>query len=112
MKKSKRIMVFIKEPGRLPQQAEIDNDLHTMQRTVDGYIEVLMTAIPGVVLVCNEEGRIKNLPKNVVFGGVELVGTIFFSGTAGVEFADMPMKLNEFSRVFPELFIRTEVEEP
>jgi hypothetical protein len=83
------IKVIIKEPGRSPYFREIENTLESFQNIVGGYIETL-TIASDLVIVLNEEGRLKNLPYNCVFCGAELVGTIIFAGVDGDEFADVP----------------------
>ena len=52
-----------------------------------------MTLTSDVVIICNEEGRLKNLPYNCDLFGVSLVGTIIFAGVDGEEFADLPDKV-------------------
>jgi hypothetical protein len=107
----RKIKVLIKEPGKRPYFAEINNDLRSLQKIVGGYIETVIT-IPeeGIVVVCNEEGRLMNLPKNAVFNGVDYVGTILFSGFDEEEFSDLPISVDEFAKRHPELFIEAEVE--
>jgi hypothetical protein len=39
---------------------DIKNDLHSIQKIVGGYIELV--PIPGVSLYCDEEGKLKELP--------------------------------------------------
>lgn len=77
---------------------EIPNHLYHMQRYVGGYIETVSSP-NGYVLVCNEEGLIKNLPKNPVmgyfqsmmFGWPEVIrGDYFICFRAGDEFTDVP----------------------
>ena len=43
----------------------ISNTLENLQRTVGGYIETV-TLPGGVVIICDEEGRIKGKPFNCV----------------------------------------------
>ena len=38
--------------------------LQVIQDAVGGYIEMVRTAIPGVHMYCNEEGKLRNLPGN------------------------------------------------
>lgn len=59
-----KISVLLVEPGKYPQTVEIDNSLEAMQELVGGYIEVIMPYESQVALVCNEEGRLTNLPLN------------------------------------------------
>lgn len=59
-----KISVLLVEPGKYPQTVEIDNSLEAMQELVGGYIEVIMPYESQVALVCNEEGKLTNLPLN------------------------------------------------
>ena len=55
--------VLVVEPEQRPQEKEIDNSLEAMQQIVGGYIQ----SIPldnSVALVCNEEGKLEDLPPN------------------------------------------------
>lgn len=43
-----------------------------------------------VVLLCNEEGRLRGMPHNLTFLGLDLVGPVLLVGADGEEFADLP----------------------
>ena len=78
---------------------EVENKLEVLQKEVGGYIEVLPCASDGTVIICNEEGKINNLPVNrSVFtdihrGGAAnwdiICGDFIICGTDGQEFADL-----------------------
>lgn len=77
----------------------ISDSLRNLQRTVDGRIEcVTIRRNPDVVVICNDEGRIRHLPYNCTVTGKDQVGEFdcpFFGdiivvGTDGEEFADLP----------------------
>ncbi len=60
---SLRVMVI--EPGREPEERILKGDLESMQEVVGGPIETTRNwNLPGLVLVVNEEGKIKDLPIN------------------------------------------------
>ena len=80
--------VIIKEPGQRPRVTEIENNLSALQQAVGGYIETV-TFAEDCCIICNEEGRLQELPYNLTFCGVSFVGTILFVGVAGDEFADL-----------------------
>lgn len=50
-------------PGKLPVVKEIENKLEVLQGTVGGWIEVLPLE-EGICLICNEEGKLDQLPLN------------------------------------------------
>lgn len=80
--------VIIKEPGQRAREAEIENSLSALQQAVGGYIETV-TLAEDCCIICNEEGRLQELPYNLTFCGVSFVGTILFVRVAGDEFADL-----------------------
>ena len=57
-----RILVI--EPGRRPEMREIDGSLESMQEIVGGLIQALYLFDEPVALVCNDEGKLMNLPAN------------------------------------------------
>lgn len=75
----------------------ISASLENLQKIVGGYIEMvsLPSVAPGLVIICNEEGKIKELPFNMRIPGDVLVGDIIVIGTKGEELDDIPI---EFAR--------------
>ena len=61
--------VVIAMPGKLAEVAEIENDLKSLQQAVGGYIETLPSWFEDVVLICNEEGKLKRMEPNRAIGG-------------------------------------------
>ena len=98
------IRAIIKRPGEAAFEAQIANELETMQRWVQGYIEaVTLSTGPKVVLICNEEGRIVGLTPNCRINGEMILGTILLVGVKGEEFADCPYRLKTAAAIWPEL---------
>ena len=57
--------VLIIEPERRPEVREIDGSLKSMQEIVGGYIQAIhLIGDLDSVLVCNDEGKLLNLPAN------------------------------------------------
>ena len=57
--------VLIVEPERRPEVKEIDGSLKSMQKIVGGLIQPIpLIGDPDTVLVCNDEGKLLNLPAN------------------------------------------------
>ena len=100
---SRRINILIKEPNDNPQLIKIPNRLSSLQLVVGGYIETV-TIASDLVIICNEEGRIKDLPYNCSICGVDFYGTIILCGFDGEEFADVPMRYDQAKRLFPALW--------
>lgn len=78
-----------KRPGEPGKVITIDNDLKALQEYVGGYIETF-TISHNVTVICNEEGRILDLPYNVTFVGHRFYGPILIVGVKGEEFTDCP----------------------
>lgn len=55
--------VLMVEPGKEPFVTQIGNDLESLQKAVDGLIEVLYLE-ENVLIVCNEEGKCMGLEGN------------------------------------------------
>lgn len=68
---------------------EINDTLQDLQREVSGYIETV-TLAEDVVIICDEEGKLKDRPDNCEIGGIMFVGTILIVGVDGDEFASCP----------------------
>lgn len=98
-----RIKVLIKDPGKAPREFDIENTLETLQHIVGGYIETV-TLASDLVIICNEEGRLMNLPYNCDVCGIDFVGTIILAGVAGEEFADLPGDMESWKSVFRRLW--------
>ena len=56
--------VLIAEPGKVPYAKDIDPGLHSMQEVVGGLIQAVYPFEEPVALICNEEGKLLNLPLN------------------------------------------------
>ncbi len=52
------------EPGKSPRTEEIKGDLKSMQNVVGGYIQAIYPFEEPIALICNEEGKLLNLPFN------------------------------------------------
>lgn len=56
--------ILLVEPERPPRVAEIDGTLNSMQALVGGTIQVIYPFVEAIALVCNEDGKLLNLPLN------------------------------------------------
>ena len=98
---AKKIKVVVNRPDEeYGHMTNISDSLENLQKTVEGYIEVYPLA-DDVVIICNEEGRLRNLEPNFsIRGGPQFYGTVIFAGIDGEEFADLPMNFREFKERF------------
>lgn len=77
-----------KRPGEGPELIDIRDDDH-IREELGGYMEAV-TLTEDLVILCDEEGRLKGKAPNCVICGVDFVGTILVLGVRGEEFADVP----------------------
>ena len=69
--------LYIK-PYELPEEIEIDKKLEAYQKLVKGYIECIN--LDDVVLICNDEGKINNMPLNRDIGFDIIAGPFLIVG--------------------------------
>lgn len=74
-----KLKILYKETGKKPQVMEIENTLEAKQKLVGGLIEVV-TYKDDMVLICNEEGKVYDMPPNVVFDNDYIAGNFFVVG--------------------------------
>lgn len=98
-----RIRCIIKRPDE--QYGHVTNiscSLKNLQKTVEGYIETL-TIGGGVVIICNEEGKIQKLEPNfwVRTGFIldQIRGTAIIIGQSGDKFCDLPIGFDVWKRL-------------
>ena len=56
------MQVIVVEPKKKPTAQDIGSDLESMQKIVGGSIEAIYPFEEPVALICNEEGKLLNLP--------------------------------------------------
>lgn len=104
--KEKQILAIFKEPGKKPQLEPLfDNTLSSFQKAVGGYIEAV-TITKDVVVICNEDGRIRGLEYNTSLSGFDFYGPIVVVGVKGDEFTSVEGELISFLLYFLENDIR------
>lgn len=79
---------IIKEAGQNPIVTDIENTLEALQQTVGGYIQVI-NLNEKTVLICDEEGKLKDKPYNFGIGFDYIVGTAIFVNTTAEDFTDI-----------------------
>ncbi len=90
--------ILIVEPGKHPREADIENSLESLQKTVGGYIEALYPYDDRIAIVCDEEAKLKSdtqwnrmLPecRDII------KGTFFICGLGDEDFTDIPPEMAE-----------------
>lgn len=82
------IRILVKLPGKPWELRTVPDTLESYQSLVGGYIETV-TLASDLVLVCNEEGLLLDLPSNPWIGN-EFRGTILLVGRDECGFCDVP----------------------
>ena len=108
--------VIVVEPKKKPMVRDIDAGLESMQKIVGGPIEAVYPFDGPVALICNEEGKLLNLPQNRALrddvGNVYdiISGTFFVCAAppdsdhfAGVTDQQVKMYMERFA--MPEMFL-------
>lgn len=113
------IDVIVIAPEKEPEKMKIPDELESMQSIVGGYIEEVFPFEDEVAVVCNEEGKLNDLPLNRALVSnetgvvMDIVAGTFFLAYAPVEedsYKDMPPDLTaKYMELFakPERFYRT-----
>ena len=99
------IRAIVKRPEELyGHVCNVSNRLGALQTNVGGYIETV-TLDHQVVIICDEEGRLKGYDPNCVIKGYAFYGTIIAVGIDHERscFADLPISMKEWKENYLEL---------
>jgi hypothetical protein len=94
---AKKIKCIVKYCGEPAGHVEwVGNDLESLQDKVEGPIEtVTICQHPKVVMICNEEGKLRDdLQPNFFFGLDLIFGDVVVCGVNGDDLADVPITLD------------------
>lgn len=95
-----KIRVLIVEPNKEPYQARIKKGLEEKQKIVGGLIEFVELE-HNVDLICNEEGKLLNLPLNRQIGNDIIAGTFFIAGQHYGETISLSRKqIKKYKKIF------------
>lgn len=94
-----KIKVIIKRPDeKYGHVTHISARLENLQNTVGGYIETV-TVIKGVILICNEEGKLRDMEPNMWLNGDLIRGTVIICGQNGEDISDIPITLQQWRNI-------------
>lgn len=79
---------IFKQPGKPPEIVEIEDTLEALQEKVGGYIEAV-TMAKNACVICNKEGRLRELPYNITLLGTAFVGPILVAGIRDEDLCDL-----------------------
>ena len=89
MKDDNKIRVLKIEPGKMPYEKEMVNDLEGIQAEVDGLFECVYLE-DGCIAVVNEEGKLNGMELNRRIGNDIIAGPFFICGdSADGEFVSL-----------------------
>ena len=74
-----KVRILYKEINKKPVVMEIDNTLEAKQKLVGGLIE-FVSYQKDMLLVCNEEGKLRKMPINCIFPADYIAGNFFVIG--------------------------------
>ena len=109
------IKVLVVEPDKCPYTKDIENELHTLQQIVGGYIEAVYPFEDPVAVICSEEGKLIGMPLNRSLRDSEgniydiIAGTFLVVGLTEDDFGSLsPDQIHKFTSHFktPEAFMR------
>lgn len=107
--------VLMVEPGKIPQEADIEPGLRSLQAAVDGYIQAVYPYEDPVALICNEDGKLMGLPLNRALrddtGEIYdiITGNFLITGLDEENFSDLsPELMEKYKEQFlaPESFVQ------
>lgn len=119
-KKGERAVKILRiEPGRKPEVVEIKHTLEAMQEVVGGLIQAIYPFEELVALICNDEGKLLNLPPNRALRDKDgiiydvVCGTMFLCGAPpGYQnFCSLTQEqIEKYTALFrcPEVFIKAD----
>ena len=81
--------VLVKQPGKKAITTWLENKLEALQRFVGGYVECILLD-DSILMICNEEGKLLNMPVNFILENDVIVGPVIFCGINGDKFDDLP----------------------
>ena len=115
----KTIKVLVVEPMKPCRVAEIPDKLEVMQAIVGGYIQEVAPFTEPVVIVCNEEGKLQDLPYNRPLldrNGLPydiVCGTFFIAGVQGEHFASLTDdQIRVYKSLYDNVVVLTAEKEP
>lgn len=103
----KKLKVLVVEPMELPVVREIGANLEDMQRVVGGDIQAVYPFDDAAAIICNEEGKLLDLPMNRALKDEHglpydiIYGTFFVAGLGDEEFVSLTeQQLRKYSDLY------------
>lgn len=112
----KRLEVLVIEPGKHPVVRKIDNGLASLQQIVGGSIQAVYPYEDPIAIICNEDGKLIDLPANRTLKNSDgapydiIVGTFLITGIGESDFCSLSEEYQEkYKKMFwyPQVFLQT-----
>lgn len=87
----------LKKPNCNPSVININNTLKDIQCAVGGHFEALVYSYEyALLMLCDEEGKLKGLDYNFTLGPDDIVGNVLFVSAVGEEFRELDERQIDF----------------
>ena len=106
------LTVLMIEPSKAPYQATIGEDLNSMHNFISRYIESIAPYDDPVAIICNEEGKLEQLPFNRGLRDESgnlydyIAGNFMIVGLGEEDFTSLPP---EYIEKYSQLFAQPEI---
>ena len=98
----RKFRAIIKRPGEpYGHMTSVNDSLADLQSIVGGPIEVVNLGA-GVLLICNEEGKLSGLEHNFILPGDIIVGTVIICGAGEEDFEDIPISMKVWKSILKQ----------
>lgn len=97
------MIAIVKEPQKEPKICEIEDKLEVLKNIVGGGIEIV-SLCDDIVIVCDDEGKLKHYNPNLQYGLDILCGTVIFVSTSGEDLASLNPSKIKYILTYCELF--------
>lgn len=82
------IKIVFKEPFKKAEERIVEDRLEEYQKLVEGYFETVRIS-ENICILCNEEGKLKELDPNIIWGDDVVAGNIFVVGVQDADFRSL-----------------------
>ena len=98
----RKFRAIIKRPGEpAGHMTWISDSLANLQNIVGGPIEVVNLG-GGVLMICNEEGKLSGLENNFMMPGDIILGTVIICGAGEEDFEDIPISMKVWKSILKQ----------
>lgn len=110
MPKENKIRVLYVQPGKYPEERIIDNTLKAYQSLVYGDIEAVYPWRDRACIVCNDEGKLNDMPLNRLLGDYDiLAGSFFVCGLRDRDFTSLTdEQIKHYEKLYHDPIIFTD----